>query len=75
MIACFVLASCLQLYPKKSLWGALKNIDVQGLVDGAAQMAEGATQIATEVGSALGETAERVGAGVNGAIEGFSKGF
>ena len=30
--------------PKKSLWGALKNIDVQGLVDGAAQMAEGATQ-------------------------------
>ena len=61
--------------PKKSLWGALKNIDVQGLVDGAAQMAEGATQIATEVGSALGETAERVGAGVNGAIEGFSKGF
>ncbi|NLQ13223.1 hypothetical protein HGI81_05105 [Olsenella sp. KGMB02461] len=61
--------------PKKSLWGALKNVDVQGLMDGAAQMAEGAAQIATEVGSALGETAERVGAGVNGAVEGFSKGF
>lgn len=61
--------------PKKSLWGALKNVDVQGLMDGAAQMAEGAAQIATEVGSALGETAERVSAGVNGAVEGFSKGF
>lgn len=61
--------------PKKTLWGALKNIDVQGLMDGAAQMAQGAAQIATEVGSALGETAEKVGAGVNGAVEGFSKGF
>ncbi len=61
--------------PKKSLWGALKNIDVQGLVEGASQMAEGAAQIANGVGSAFGETAERVSARVGGAVEGFSKGF